>query len=156
MLLIMKIAFFIILTTCIAMPVNTSTLSVVSEGKATIVLDIKGIRNSIGLIQVSIFSSKNGFPSDPALAIENLSLRATAPSLKTTIKGLKPGNYAISVIHDENSDSQLNTNFFGIPVEGFGSTGKNRKYSPPLFDQSVFAVKEGLNAVEITLNYLLN
>jgi uncharacterized protein (DUF2141 family) len=32
---------------------------------------------------------------------------------------IKPGNYAIAVIHDENRN-ELDTNMFGIPKEGYG------------------------------------
>jgi uncharacterized protein (DUF2141 family) len=33
---------------------------------------------------------------------------------------IKPGNYAIAVIHDENRNGELDTNMFGIPKEGYG------------------------------------
>jgi uncharacterized protein (DUF2141 family) len=32
---------------------------------------------------------------------------------------IKPGNYAIAVIHDENRNGELDTNMFGIPKEGW-------------------------------------
>jgi uncharacterized protein (DUF2141 family) len=33
---------------------------------------------------------------------------------------IKPGKYAIAVIHDENCNGKLDTNMFGIPKEGYG------------------------------------
>ena len=35
-----------------------------------------------------------------------------------TFKGLKDGVYAIAIIHDENTNGKLDTNFIGIPAEG--------------------------------------
>jgi uncharacterized protein (DUF2141 family) len=33
---------------------------------------------------------------------------------------IKPGKYAIAVIHDENCNGELDSNLFGIPTEGYG------------------------------------
>lgn len=47
---------------------------------------------------------------------------------------LPEGNYAVIVFHDENNDSKLNTNFFGIPKEGIGNS--NNHDGKPSFEKS--------------------
>jgi uncharacterized protein (DUF2141 family) len=50
---------------------------------------------------------------------------------------IKPGNYAIA-IHDENRNGELDTNMFGIPKEGYGSSGKGHNECPS-FSDAVFS-----------------
>ncbi|MEY3222191.1 MAG: hypothetical protein RLZZ203_1047, partial [Cyanobacteriota bacterium] len=46
--------------------------------------------------------------------------KITGNSVKRVFSGLKPGNYAVAVVDDQNGDHKLNKDFFGIPEEGFG------------------------------------
>ncbi len=36
---------------------------------------------------------------------------------------ISPGTYALAVIHDENGNGKLDTNWVGIPTEGYGFSG---------------------------------
>jgi uncharacterized protein (DUF2141 family) len=50
-----------------------------------------------------------------------------------------PGTYAVSVLHDVNSNGDLDTNFLGIPKEPLGfSNGAKPKMGPPSFDAAKF------------------
>ncbi len=52
---------------------------------------------------------------------------------------IKPGTYAIAVIHDENRNGELDSNFFGIPTEGYGfSSGAEVTKSSPSFSDALF------------------
>jgi len=71
------------------------------------------------------------------------------------IHGVPPGDYAVSVIHDENGDGQLNK-MLGIPREGFGFSRNPRiHFGPPGFEACRFPVT-GAGAREvIRMKYLL-
>lgn len=54
--------------------------------------------------------------------------------------GLPSGNYAIALIHDENSNNKMDTSF-GLPREGFGfSRNPVIRFGPPKFAEAQFAV----------------
>ena len=72
------------------------------------------------------------------------------------IKDLKPGKYAFKFFHDENNDEKLNTNFMGIPKEGYGfSNNAKGKFGPPSFDKMIFDLAKS-DTVKCTPSYLLN
>jgi uncharacterized protein (DUF2141 family) len=67
---------------------------------------------------------------------------------------IKPGKYAIAVIHDENCNGKLDTNMFGIPKEGYGfSSGAEVTMSAPSFSDAVFSYDGGHFQISISLNY---
>lgn len=67
---------------------------------------------------------------------------------------IKPGKYAIVVIHDENRNGELDTNLFGIPTEGHGfSSGAEVTMSAPSFSDAVFSYDGGHLQMSISLNY---
>lgn len=71
------------------------------------------------------------------------------------IKDLKPGKYAFKYFHDENNDEKINTNFMGIPKEGYGfSNNAKGKFGPPPFDKMIFEVTQ-TNTVKCTPSYIL-
>ena len=57
------------------------------------------------------------------------------------LKDLKPGKYAFKYFHDENDDEKLNTNFIGMPKEGFGfSNNAKGTFGIPAFEKMLFEV----------------
>lgn len=52
---------------------------------------------------------------------------AAQPGVQEQRFELPPGRYAVSVIHDSNSNSTLDTNFIGMPTEQYGYSN-----NPPL------------------------
>ena len=63
------------------------------------------------------------------------------------------GTYAIAVVHDENDNKKMDTNFFGIPKEGYGvSNNKYPKMSEPSFDDAKFSLKED-KEISIKMKY---
>ena len=67
---------------------------------------------------------------------------------------IKPGKYAIAVIHDENYNGKLDKNFFGIPKEGYGfSSGAEVTMSAPSFSDAEFSYDGGNLQMSISLNY---
>lgn len=116
---------------------------------------IQNIGNNTGVIACAIFESPEGFP--------NKFLKFASKVMITQIKGkdasfefsdIKPGKYAIAVIHDENYDGELETNWLGIPKEGYGfSSGAEASLSAPSFSDAEFTYDGGDLQMSIDLNY---
>ena len=65
---------------------------------------------------------------------------------------LKPGTYAVIVVHDINGDDRLNTNFLNIPNEPYGFSNNHRgTFGPPGFSKSSFELTKDLE-IDISLH----
>ncbi len=73
--------------------------------------------------------------------------------MTVSFEDIKPGTYAINVFHDENSNKKMETNFIGIPVEGYGFSNNPRLFGPPTFNKTKFIFKEATLTLDIKMNY---
>lgn len=118
-------------------------------------VEVVGIRNNKGQVVCALYSSADGFPKENQKAIQ----RTTSPILdkraSCEFAEIKPGRYAVSVFHDENSNGKLDTNFLGIPREGVGASNDARGHmGPPKFDAAALQFSGGRLNLKITVNYL--
>lgn len=117
-------------------------------------IDVEGLRNAKGLIQLCVTSDPVRFPScvDDAKAVTRV-VQATHGDV--VIEGLPHGDYAVSVIHDENANRRLDT-FAGIPKEGFGfSRNPAIRFGPPRFGDARFAFGDDAPIQRVRMRYLL-
>jgi len=57
-----------------------------------------------------------------------------AGSVTLTFRDVPAGDYALSVLHDENGDHQMQASDIGIPMEGWASSRGAELRSAPTFD----------------------
>ena len=113
------------------------------------------IRNSTGTVDCALFDSPEGFP------IEVLHSAMTAMIIKIRdtqahcdFEDIPPGTYALAVIHDENMNGKLDTNWLGIPKEGYGfSNGAKALLHAPSFSAASFQYDGGTLDLTISLHY---
>ena len=127
-----------------------------SGAAAPAALDIQfaNLRSQKGLIRICLTIYPRNFPScaDDKNAITR-SVRAADG--KTLIAGLPSGEYALALIHDENSNAKLDT-FAGIPREGIGfSRNPTLGFGPPKFTSAQFAMNTGTVAQSVKMKYFL-
>ena len=118
-------------------------------------IEVDGIKNQSGKICATLFSESKGFPSDSKQALQSECIEVKETPQKLIFKNLKPGTYAVALIHDANGDGILNSNSFRMPTEGFGFS-KNPLVltGPPKFNDAAVKV-EGVNTdIQIKLQYL--
>ncbi len=115
---------------------------------------VKNIKSSRGKLIALVYTSKVGFPVELEKAANQVTVAAHEGETKLTFEGLKPGECAISIIHDENDDGKLNTNFIGIPREGVGvSRDAKGSFGPPSYSDSKIKI-EADTSIELHLKYL--
>jgi len=69
-------------------------------------------------------------------------------------ENLPYGNYAVSVLHDENSNGKMEKNFFGIPKEGFAfSNNYAPKIKAPSFTDAMISLKKSRMTADLTMLY---
>ncbi len=117
-------------------------------------IKIKGIEGNKGQLALLIFNGATGFPSDHTKAMKQAMVPITGSTVVYTFSDLPAGNYAVTVMHDENKNNTLDTNMFGIPEEGIGvSNDALSMFGPPAFNECAFSHNGNSTSIEITLDY---
>ncbi len=118
-------------------------------------LEITGLRSDRGQLLCALFSSPDDFPRRPEKAVARAKSAITNRHGTCEFNGISPGTYAISVIHDENSNGKLDSKLMGIPREGVGASNDAKgHFGPPKFDAAAFRYSGGRLEMKITISYL--
>ena len=114
---------------------------------------IKGLRNTNGQILVGLFNHENTFPSKKA-EYKGLIVKPVDVKAGGVFKDVPQGTYAVAIIHDENTDGKLGTNFLGIPNEGYAfSNNAKGTFGPPSFNDASFPMGTEDEYVSINMRY---
>jgi uncharacterized protein (DUF2141 family) len=123
---------------------------------ASLRIVVSGVRNTSGLLRVSLFRSADGYPEDSTKAVRTLSVPVSDQANELHLASVPPGTWALAVLHDENRNGKLDKNFVGIPTEGVGaSNGAASRLGPPKFEDARFLVGESDLRLGIQLVYWL-
>ena len=109
---------------------------------AGLIIKIEGLKNSKGSVRVAVFKGADGFPGDRQKAIKVLSVPAEKGGVQLVLNELEDGKYAVAILHDENENGEMDTNFLGYPQEGYGASNNNLPvFRAPTFDEAAFDLK---------------
>ncbi len=122
-----------------------------SVDAADLTVTVTGVRELKGTIQVAVVDSEAAW-NDAAERIAVQVTRADSETASLRFTGLPPGTYAVQVMHDENDDNKLNTNFAGIPIEGYGFSNNPRVMRRPNFDEASFRLAPEGSTVVVRLH----
>jgi len=113
------------------------------------ILDIK---DSTGTVACALFESPVGFPTEFLHSATNVMIiKIRKAQARCDFEDIPPGTYAMVVIHDANMNGKLDTNFLGIPTEGYGfSKDAKGVVGAPSFSAASFAY-DGQN-VDLTMS----
>lgn len=112
---------------------------------------VKGIKNTKGNIRVGIFKDEKSFLKEARFGKV---VKAQKDEIKVVFE-LPTGKYAVSVIHDENENDELDSGLFGIPKEGFGfANDAMGTLGPPSFEKASIIITPQKLVVTITMRYL--
>ncbi|MBE9468293.1 MAG: DUF2141 domain-containing protein [Bacteroidetes bacterium] len=135
-----KTLFFIILI-----------LMVVSKSSAqthlySLEIQIVGLKSNTGKILLQLFTNKNKIISKKHAKINN-------KKCTLSIKNLKLGNYLVNYFHDENENKKLDSNWLGIPSEGYGfSNNASGTFGIPSIKDRLFNINRN-TIITLTINY---
>lgn len=116
---------------------------------------ILNIRNSTGAVACALFESPAGFPTEFLHSATNIMMiKIKDAQARCDFEDIPPGRYALAVIHDENMNGKLDTNWLGAPTEGYGFSNDAKAFlSAPSFSAASF-LYDGRNVdMTISLNY---
>ncbi|SMB91399.1 conserved hypothetical protein [Hymenobacter roseosalivarius DSM 11622] len=113
---------------------------------------VANLRNARGTCYVSLYNRKEGFPGKKSVATQKVQL--TAKECVFIFDKLPKGDYAIAAYHDENNNGRLDTNFIGLPTEGYAFSNNPRAtMGPPSFAEAKIAVHGPRVKVQLAMKY---
>lgn len=131
----MKLIRSITLTTVLAF---VGTLSYAQ--KSTVSVKITNIKSQKGTILIGLFDSEKNFLKASMKAEK---MKAKEGGMKVSFDSIPAGTYTVSVVHDENDNGNLDTNFMGIPSEPYGISKKGKNmFGPPSYEKAKFNVTD--------------
>lgn len=121
-----------------------------------VVITVTDLRSTKGVVRACMTTREDIFPKcikDPG------SHRTVVPAgekVEIRFTGVKPGDYAIALLHDENNNGKADRAMGMMPKEGYGfSRDAPVKMAPPKFRDAVFAQGEGTSRLTIKMRYFL-
>lgn len=125
-----------------------------SAASASVDVNVGTFRSTSGVLACRLYASGEGFPMDPKGGVERR-VPVAGKLTRCAFDGVAPGTYAVAVVHDENDNGKLDTNFFGAPTEGYGvSNNHTYAFSAPEWEESKFDIEPGKNVgLGIELRY---
>lgn len=122
---------------------------------ASIDLAITGLRSEKGNVLVCLSTDPEYFPDCAKDAKARKMKVSAARAGNIQIDGVKPGTYAVALIHDENANGKMDMRLF-LPREGFGfSRNPKIRMGPPKFESSQFTVGDKDAHYAVRMNYIL-
>lgn len=100
---------------------------------------LTGMRSANGEVRLCVWHGPSAFPGGKC-AGDSIVVPAATPRVTVEVP-LLPGDYAVSLLHDENGNGKLDKNMLGIPVEGVGfSQNPKLAFGPPSYQAVRFDV----------------
>ena len=117
---------------------------------------VVGLHSNDGEVDCALFGGADGFPGDSSKAGKTTKSKIENGQAVCMFADVAPGDYAVSVFHDENSNGKLDRNFMGMPKEGVGASNDAAgHFGPPKYDDARFSYKGGRSVLAIHVRYLV-
>lgn len=114
------------------------------EGQGRVEISIVGFSSDEGQVLIALFLDSDGWPDESGSAFASEVVDITGDEASTVFTGVPAGPFAVSVVHDADSDRELDTGALGIPSEAYGFSADARSpFGPPNFDEARLELGSG-------------
>ena len=122
----------------------------------TVTITVTDLRNTKGVVMACMTTKESIFPKCRRDPNSHRTKVKAAETITIRFDDVKPGDYAIALLHDENDDGKANRVLGMAPKEGYGfSRDAPVRMAPPDWDDAVFTVGSDPQAVTIKMRYFL-
>ncbi len=105
----------------------------------SLTINIEKLPSNNGLVMLELLNE-----NEEALA--NMTGKIDNYTSRIIVDGLPKGTYSIRYYHDENSNDEMDSNKWGMPIEAYGySNNAKGKFGPPSFDLTLFEMNSDLS-----------
>jgi uncharacterized protein (DUF2141 family) len=136
-----------------ALALASVVLAAGEASAARIVVTITGLKSNEGGVYVGLYATPSKFLNGTQVDVMKKVRASTAP-ITVVFDNLRPGAYAVGAYHDENNNDHLDTNFIGLPTEGYAlSNGVRAAIAKPTFQQAAFTVDDSGAVLTLQIRY---
>jgi uncharacterized protein (DUF2141 family) len=124
----------------------------ISADAQRLTIIIKNIRDIEGNVGAAVYKNEKDFLKTP---FATKAVKATPGEATLVFDNLPAGNYGISVLHDTNGNDKMDSDFIGVPKEGFGfSNDAMGAFGPPKFEKAMISFTGKDQTIVITMKYI--
>ncbi|MDZ4139083.1 MAG: DUF2141 domain-containing protein [Erythrobacter sp.] len=121
-----------------------------------VVISVTDLRSSKGVVRACMTTREDIFPRCIKDPTAHRTVVPAGETIEIRFSGVKPGDYAIALLHDENDNGKADRAMGMMPKEGYGfSRDAPVRMAPPKFKDAVLKIEEGLSRVSIRMRYFL-
>ncbi len=121
--------------TCIIIFLALASGSAFAQNSSITVI-VKNVKDAPGNVAVALFNNEKDFMKN---RFDSKIITAHGGEVQVVFENVPPGSYAISLLHDENGNNEMDSNIIGMPKEGFGfSNDAMGTFGPPSFEKASF------------------
>jgi len=115
-------------------------------------IEVTNIKDKNGTVFIGLYDKEDVF-KEVSKVYKGQVLEIGANVVRCRFEDIPNGTYSISVFHDENGNSKLDKNFFGVPKEGYGFSNNIRHLLRGAnFEESSFEIASDKN-ISIKMGY---
>lgn len=133
---------------------TTFLLAATPPQNGQVAVTVTDLRSGKGMVRACLTAKPKAFPNcakDPEALTQSVS---AGERVELMFDRVKPGRYAISVLHDENENGKADRVLGMMPKEGFGfSRDAPVRMGPPKFDQAAFDYSGDAKVLTIRMRY---
>jgi len=113
-----------------------------------LVITVENILSDGGEILAALHTEETFMRSN---GIADVMLDGKKGNVSFTFENVKPGRYAVMVMHDVNSNKNMDYDSNGMPIESYGTSGSELYMGPPTFEAAKFDVAD--KDLEISIRF---
>ena len=123
--------------------------SSINTTKSDLTIIIENISNNNGQLIVGIYNSEASFLKKPLIRKK---VRIVNNRVELIIKDVEYGEYAISIVHDENNNNKIDFHFYGPPSEKTAASNNAKSsFGPPKWEDAKFLINKDVTSVNIKM-----
>jgi uncharacterized protein (DUF2141 family) len=112
----------------------------------TLTIEITDLKSSDGKVMVELLDKDQKTVAETEAEI-------TGNKSVVAFENIPTGTYAVQYFHDENTNKEMDSGMFGIPLEGYGFSNDARGFmGPPDFEDELFLLDKETTLVLKTKN----
>jgi uncharacterized protein (DUF2141 family) len=120
----------------------TEIAAAFSQKTGKLTINAHSFRNNIGLMRYALYVDKKTFMDDEKYFIngfQNIENRLSSVTIT-----IPEGEYAVTILHDEDKNEKMGFSWLGIPSEGFGiSNVTSFPFKKPAFEKCLIKIEAG-------------
>lgn len=126
----------------------------VQSASTRLLVTVQGIQPRPGDLKMTVYQGKaNWMQADKAVIRKRI--KRDGSDQQTITLQLQPGEYAISIVHDENDNNRMDMSWFPYPRpgEGVGVSNNVESMGPPDYEDARFNFQRDGQIITIQMRY---